>query len=192
MRWLQFHKHKARQSRFFVSHQPLTRLACGWVVIIHYLLLTNAIYTWQIYSSTAIKSGRVIVRKAINNDSWGGRSQRMRALMRNNKSSLPGLTIVTLFLVKGWSLGIIKLKQLYWLVKGHMTCVLWPQPSTRWMFSRSFVPSTLTITRWDGTSPLTWVPTSPRTSLRATWDTSKRSRSLLYSFMVSWGLYFVA
>ena len=31
----------------------------------HYSLLANAIYTWQIYGATAIKSGRVIAWKAI-------------------------------------------------------------------------------------------------------------------------------
>ena len=51
--------------KFIVSHQPLTRFACGRTVIIHYSLLANAITTWQIHSTTAIKSGRVIAWKAI-------------------------------------------------------------------------------------------------------------------------------
>ena len=49
-------------------------------------LLANAVWTWQIYSATPAKSGRGIVWKAIM--TWGGRSQRKRALMWNNKSSL--------------------------------------------------------------------------------------------------------
>jgi len=40
-----------------------SRFACGQAVII--LLSANAIYTWQIYGPTTIKSGRVIVWKAI-------------------------------------------------------------------------------------------------------------------------------
>jgi len=36
---------KARQTRFIVSHQPLSWFACGRAVIIHYSLLVNTIYT---------------------------------------------------------------------------------------------------------------------------------------------------
>ena len=45
----------ARQTRFIVSHQPLTRFACGRAVI-YYLLLPNA---------TASKNGCVIAWQAI-------------------------------------------------------------------------------------------------------------------------------
>ena len=58
--------HKARQTRFSVSHQPLTQFVY-WVGG-HYLLFflaANVTYTWQIYSVTAIKSGRIVARKAI-------------------------------------------------------------------------------------------------------------------------------
>ena len=47
---------KARQTRFIVSHQPLTQFACRQAVIIHYLLLPNA---------TARKNGCVIAWQAI-------------------------------------------------------------------------------------------------------------------------------
>ena len=50
-------RRKARQTRFIVSHQPLTRFACGRAVIIHYSLLANAICTQRIYGVTAIKVG---------------------------------------------------------------------------------------------------------------------------------------
>ena len=32
-------RHKARRSRFLVSHQPLSQLWCGRVVIIHYMIM---------------------------------------------------------------------------------------------------------------------------------------------------------
>ena len=56
---MQAHKilSKARQTRYIVSHQPFT---CMRAVIIHYLLLTNAIYSKQIYGAMPIKSGCVI------------------------------------------------------------------------------------------------------------------------------------
>ena len=57
--------HRARQTRLIVSHQPLTRFACGRVVIIHYSLLAKSIYAREIYGATAIKSGHVIAWKAI-------------------------------------------------------------------------------------------------------------------------------
>ena len=56
---------KVRQTRFMISHQPLSRFACGRAVIIHSLLLANAICTRQIYSTTTIKSGHVTVWKVI-------------------------------------------------------------------------------------------------------------------------------
>ena len=56
---------KARQTRFIVSHQPLSWFACGRAVIIHYSLLANTIYTWQTCDATTIKSGCVIIWKAI-------------------------------------------------------------------------------------------------------------------------------
>ena len=56
---------KARQTRFIVSHQPLSRFACGRMVIIHYSLLANAVYTRQIYCAMTIKSGCVVAWKAI-------------------------------------------------------------------------------------------------------------------------------
>ena len=59
------HQYKARQTRFIVSHQPLSQFACGQAVIIHYSLLAYAIYTRQIHGATAIKSGRVIAYKVI-------------------------------------------------------------------------------------------------------------------------------
>ena len=43
---------KARQTRFIVLHQSLTRFACGWVVIIHDSLLAYAIYTRQIHGTS--------------------------------------------------------------------------------------------------------------------------------------------
>ena len=48
---------KARQTRFIVSRQPLTQIACGQVVIICYSLLAN------IHSVNLC--GRVIAWKAI-------------------------------------------------------------------------------------------------------------------------------
>ena len=57
-----FQTSKARQTRFVVTHQLLTRFACGWAVIIHY---SNTTYTWQIYSIMSIKSGHVTAWKAI-------------------------------------------------------------------------------------------------------------------------------
>ena len=56
-RWLTLCIGKARQTRFIISHQPLTRFACGRAVIIHYSLLANAICTQRIYGVTAIKVG---------------------------------------------------------------------------------------------------------------------------------------
>ena len=56
---------KTRQTGFIVSHQPLTQFACGRVLIIYYSLLAYCIYIWQIYDTTAIKSGCVIAWKAI-------------------------------------------------------------------------------------------------------------------------------
>ena len=53
----------------------------------HYSLLANA---RQIYGAMAIKSVHHHCSED-NNDSWGGRSQWKRALMRNNKSCLPAL-----------------------------------------------------------------------------------------------------
>ena len=55
---------KTRQTRL-VSHQPLTRFACRWGVIIHSSLLANTIYARQICRAMAIKSGYVIAWKAI-------------------------------------------------------------------------------------------------------------------------------
>ena len=69
----------ASQTRFIVAYQPLPQFECGQAVIIHYSLLAYAIYTRQIYSATAIKSGCVIAWKV--NDSRGGRSQRKRSLI---------------------------------------------------------------------------------------------------------------
>ena len=50
-------KYQARQTRFIVSHQQLTQFACGQAVTINYSLLANAVYTRQIYGTTAIKVG---------------------------------------------------------------------------------------------------------------------------------------
>ena len=43
------------------------RFVCGWEVVIHYSLLPNAMYAWQIYTvhAAAIKSGRVTAWKVI-------------------------------------------------------------------------------------------------------------------------------
>ena len=56
---------KARQTRFIVSHQPISQFGCEQVVIIHYSLLANAICTRQVYGAMAIKSGCVTAWKAI-------------------------------------------------------------------------------------------------------------------------------
>ena len=54
-----------RQARSIVSHQPRTRFACRWAVVIHYLLVANAVYARQIYSATPIKCRGVTAWKAI-------------------------------------------------------------------------------------------------------------------------------
>ena len=90
-RTLQFSKVMIRPSKldllFRSSHFP--KFACGWAVIIHYLLLAYAIYTWQICGTMK----EVCHCLEGNNDSWGSRSQRKWVLMQNNKSSLPGLIV---------------------------------------------------------------------------------------------------
>ena len=62
---------KARQTRFLVSHQPLTRFASGRAVIIHYSLLANAICTQQIYGVTAIKVGVSLLGRRMTVDAAG-------------------------------------------------------------------------------------------------------------------------
>ena len=54
-------------------------------------IASNATYTRQICGAMAIKSGHVIAWKAIMTVEAAG--QRKRMLMRNNKTSLPGLNL---------------------------------------------------------------------------------------------------
>ena len=79
---------KARQTRFIVPHQLLSRFACGCAIIITSICYTHPANLWHYghkkWACHCLEG---------DNDSWGGRSQRKRALMRNNKSSLPGLIV---------------------------------------------------------------------------------------------------
>ena len=51
---------------------------------------------YTIYGATAVKSGCVIAWKGIMTVEVAGLRARKQALMQNNKSSLPGLTVYTL------------------------------------------------------------------------------------------------
>ena len=74
--------HKAMQTRFIVRISYFLILCAGG--LIHYSLLAYVIYTWQIYSTTAIKKWVCHCLE--------GTNDRKQALMRSNKSSLPGLS----------------------------------------------------------------------------------------------------
>ena len=76
--------YKVRQTRFIVSHQILRLCAGGRPLST--ILYQQMLCPRQIYSIMAIKSGRVIAWKVI---------MTVRALMRNNKSSLPSLIFTT-------------------------------------------------------------------------------------------------